>query len=139
MQQQDREESYNLGVGQLFRVYFIKQHAQLYTLLFSCHHIILDGWSLPILFHHVHQAYMTGSQKTPVDVVDHAYVEAQEYLEEHAGDHVDYWMQQLSQISERGNYSGLIREPHRYKLSLRYLLSYLLFFLFYITVFLLNQ
>ena len=50
IQREDRKEGYKLEEGSLFRVYLIKRKKDLYTCLFSNHHIILDGWSNPILF-----------------------------------------------------------------------------------------
>ena len=49
IQKNDRKIKYDLEKGNLFRVYIIKQRDNLYTCIFSNHHAILDGWSMPIL------------------------------------------------------------------------------------------
>ena len=58
LQENDKKERYYLETGKLFRVYLVKQNDELFSFLFSCHHIILDGWSLPILHECVHQIYL---------------------------------------------------------------------------------
>ncbi|MFN7039531.1 MAG: condensation domain-containing protein, partial [Alphaproteobacteria bacterium] len=59
IQKQDLLNPYKLEAGKLFRVYLIKQADNLYTCLFSCHHIILDAWSNTILLNIVHEIYHT--------------------------------------------------------------------------------
>src|SRR5690606_21345119 len=49
LQERDRTEPYDPAEGRMFRVYLIRHRDDLYSLLFSCHHLILDGWSLPVL------------------------------------------------------------------------------------------
>jgi N-(5-amino-5-carboxypentanoyl)-L-cysteinyl-D-valine synthase len=84
LQRQDRLEPYKLEEGGLFRIYLIKQDDQLYTILFSCHHIILDGWSLPLLHDNVHRFYIQLKRGEPIDSQpDTAYVATQRYLEAH--------------------------------------------------------
>lgn len=120
LQRRDRAEPYALDAGRLFRVYLIKQRDDLFALLFSCHHIILDGWSLPIMHDDVHRTYLRLIRGiTAEPVTDTAYVAAQRYWEAHRGDHVDYWTKELERISERGDFTGLLNERSRYKIALR--------------------
>ena len=53
IQEGDRRQQYILEQGNLFRVYLIKQKEDLYTCIFSSHHVILDGWSGPILLGYI--------------------------------------------------------------------------------------
>ncbi len=118
LQRQDRLEPYRLEQGQLFRVYLIKRGAASYSLLFSCHHIILDGWSLPLLHDTVHRFYIRLQRNEPVDVQeDTAYVTAQRYLEAHRDAHLDYWKSQFERLGEAGNFAGLISARNRYKVD----------------------
>ncbi|GHH81085.1 surfactin synthase subunit 1 [Streptomyces sulfonofaciens] len=119
LQERDRTEPYDPGAGRLFRVYLIKQRADLFSLIFSCHHIILDGWSLPVLHDDVHRTYLRLVQGLAVEqAVDGAYQAAQRDWEAHRNDHVEYWTRQVERIDERGDFAGLIREDIRYRVAL---------------------
>jgi N-(5-amino-5-carboxypentanoyl)-L-cysteinyl-D-valine synthase len=121
LKQQDRSEVYKLTSGKLFRLYLVKQHDSLFTLIFSCHHIIVDGWSLPLLHDDVHHMYLDLFRGYQVAVSeDHAYEATQLYWQEHRSDNVSYWLEQLEKIVERSNLSGLVRESLRYKTTLKY-------------------
>src|SRR5690349_3699088 len=65
LQRQDRSEPYVLSKGPLYRVYLIKESSDLYSLLISCHHILLDGWSLRNLLDQVHSIYLSLLQAQP--------------------------------------------------------------------------
>jgi N-(5-amino-5-carboxypentanoyl)-L-cysteinyl-D-valine synthase len=116
----DRAERYRPTGGHLFRVYLIRQAEERFTLAFSCHHIIIDGWSLPVLHDQVHRFYLDLLDGKAVDPgEDVAYLAAQHHWRDHRNDHVDYWTRQIEQIDERGDLSGLL-DPHtRYKVALR--------------------
>ncbi|MBB5940459.1 non-ribosomal peptide synthetase [Xanthomonas sp. 3307] len=116
LQRHDRMEPYELDQGQLFRVYLIKQEEQLYSLLFSCHHIILDGWSLPLLHDTVHRFYIQLRRGESIELQeDTAYVAAQRYLESHRHEHLQYWQEQFERLSDRGDFAGIVNAQHRYK------------------------
>ncbi|MFC6091783.1 amino acid adenylation domain-containing protein [Saccharothrix lopnurensis] len=119
VQERDRAEHFDLDRGGLFRVYLVKQRDDLFTLVFSCHHVILDGWSLPVLHDEVHRAYLRLVRGLPVErASDTAYVAAQRYWAERRGDHADYWVGQIARIDERGDFAGLLNEASRYQVSL---------------------
>ncbi|QFU92989.1 non-ribosomal peptide synthetase [Amycolatopsis sp. YIM 10] len=119
LQERDRTEPYELAEGRLFRVYLIKQRDDLFSLIFSCHHIILDGWSLPVLHDEVHRGYLALLAGRPAESdVDNAYVAAQRYWEAHRNDHAAYWVEQIGRIDERGDFAGLLNERSRYRVSL---------------------
>ncbi|MGW8884041.1 amino acid adenylation domain-containing protein [Streptomyces sp. NPDC055749] len=120
LQERDRTEPYEPAAGRLFRVYLVKQREDLYSLIFSCHHLVMDGWSLPVLHDDVHRTYLRlirGAGTEPA-VVDHAYVAAQRHWEAHRDDHVDYWVRQIERIDERGDFGGLLKEEIRYQVAL---------------------
>ena len=119
LQESDRAERYALATGPLFRVYLVKQRGDLLTLMFSCHHIIIDGWSLAILHDEVHRVYLRlarGVADAPS--VDAGYIAAQRYWAAHHGDHVDYWEAQIDRIADRGDLNGLLDEGVRHKVDL---------------------
>ncbi|MER5357252.1 amino acid adenylation domain-containing protein [Streptomyces sp. NPDC002785] len=119
LQERDRTEPYDPAEGRLFRVYLIKQREDLFSLLFSCHHIILDGWSLPVLHDDVHRTYLGLLRgDAPEPAMDGAYAAAQRDWEERRGDHAEYWTQQVERIDERGDFGGLVKEDIRYQVDL---------------------
>ncbi|MET9290621.1 amino acid adenylation domain-containing protein [Streptomyces sp. NPDC003077] len=119
LQERDRAEPYDPAAGRMFRVYLIRQREDLYALLFSCHHLIMDGWSLPVLHDDVHRVYLRLLKGEPVEpAVDHAYVAAQRHWEAHRDDHVEHWLRQVERIEERGDFAGLVKEDLRYQVDL---------------------
>jgi N-(5-amino-5-carboxypentanoyl)-L-cysteinyl-D-valine synthase len=119
LREADRAERYYPLEGGLFRVYLIKQREDLFTLVFSCHHIVIDGWSLTILHDQVHRVYLDLAEgRTIQPEEDLAYLDAQRYWQAHRHDHVDYWTKQIERIEERGDYNGLLNAHSRYRVSL---------------------
>jgi N-(5-amino-5-carboxypentanoyl)-L-cysteinyl-D-valine synthase len=120
LQEEDRAERYRPADGGLFRVYLIRQAAELFTVVFSCHHIVIDGWSLPVLHDEVHRVYLDLAAGKDIEArEDQAYIAAQRYWQDHRNDHVDYWTRLIDRIDERGDLSGLLNEGSRYKVALR--------------------
>ena len=120
LMRRDRSESYRLSDAGLFRVYLIKEAADGYTLLFSCHHIIMDGWSLPLVHDTVHDLYLQlcrGTEPAP-PATDQAYVLAQQHMDVHREDHRAYWSERIAQITEQGDFAGLLNARCRYRASL---------------------
>ena len=109
IQESDRSEIYQLEQGNLFRVYIIKQQADLYTCIFSNHHAILDGWSGPVLLNYIHDVYTKLlQQEQPLLSIDSSYEEAQKYLQEHTEDNRGYWDNYVSKIEEKVDISSLL-------------------------------
>lgn len=127
----DRERRYNLETGNLFRIYLIKDEERKYSMLFSYHHIIIDGWSIPILIAFVHQAYKTllnekelkieGStifENKSLTSPDTTYMLSQKHLENHRTDYLEYWTAEIEQIDQRVNLSGLLKDEIKYKVQI---------------------
>ena len=109
IQQNDRKEPYTLNKGNLFRVYLIRQTETLYTCLFSNHHSILDGWSMPILLQYIHNTYLALLNNKPVDItLDQAYLDAQQYIQNTKDSNNQYWQNRLSKVEEYLNLNYLI-------------------------------
>ncbi|KAL2008188.1 hypothetical protein VTN00DRAFT_8170 [Thermoascus crustaceus] len=119
LQHQDRMIAYKLNAGSLFRVYLIEHSDNRFSCLFSCHHAILDGWSLPLLFEHVHETYLQLLHGNSITLsVDEAYANSQHYLQTHREDHLEYWAGVVEQIAERCDMNALLNENSRYKVPL---------------------
>ncbi|MER6999328.1 amino acid adenylation domain-containing protein [Streptomyces sp. NPDC000410] len=119
LQERDRTEPYEPAAGRMFRVYLVRQREDLYSLIFSCHHLILDGWSFPVLHDDVHRMYLRLVQGGTIEPeTDRAYVAAQRHWEAHRDDHVEYWTRQIERVDERGDFGGLVKEDIRYQVAL---------------------
>lgn len=122
----DRETRYNLETGDLFRIYLIKEEERKYSMVFSYHHIIIDGWSIPILIAFVHQAYkslLNGEVPGMEDSItltsaDTTYLISQKHLENHRKDHLEYWASEIEHIDQRVNLSGLLKDEIKYKVQI---------------------
>ena len=115
VQEEDRLEPYKLDRGNLFRVYIIKQREDFYTCIFSNHHAILDGWSMPILLDYVHSTYLRLINKREVLLsTDHSYEYTQKYLQRHIDDNKGYWDGYVGQIEERVDLTGLLSNDSKY-------------------------
>ena len=121
LQNEDRMEPYKLDASSLFRVYLIQHSDERYSCLFSCHHAILDGWSLPLLFEHVHEVYLQllhGNTSVNVPSTDEAYANSQRWLQAHREDNLEFWSGVVEQITERCDMNVLLNEKSRYKVPL---------------------
>ncbi|KAK2595220.1 hypothetical protein QQS21_007073 [Conoideocrella luteorostrata] len=117
--QDDHSEGYRLETASLIRIYFIKLPESCSACIFSCHHSILDGWSLPLLFERLHEAYLCLKNGTQPSLdEDSAYIHAQKYLQAHRDTHLDFWASQVNQIEERCDLNALLNEASRYKVPL---------------------
>ncbi|WP_176611389.1 condensation domain-containing protein [Actinomadura sp. WMMB 499] len=56
----ERERGFDVATPPLLRLVLIRMSGTRYRLLVTMHHIVLDGWSLPILFREVSQVYAAG-------------------------------------------------------------------------------
>lgn len=115
----DRQQPYQLDLGGLIRIYFLRLSESQTYCIFSCHHSILDGWSLPLLFDSVHEEYLlqVAGHVSPLKM-DTAYLDSQVYLESHRDDHLEFWSTQVDQIEERCDMNSLLNEASRYKVPL---------------------
>ena len=111
----DRANRYQLDKGNLFRVWVIKSAKELYTCVFSSHHIILDGWSLPILLDYINKTYVSLiAGKKPNITSDKSYVAAQLYLQSNIDHARPFWNTRIGSLSERSDLSGLLRSDMRH-------------------------
>ena len=61
----DRKKGFELGTPPLMRVILIRLEDERYWLVWSHHHLLLDGWSMPLLFKEVlafYEAFSKGQE-----------------------------------------------------------------------------
>ncbi len=107
--EKDREQGYDLEKASLFRLTLIKQSETLYTFIFSNHHAILDGWSVPVLLEYVHTTYtqLLANKKIQVEK-ETAYTNTQMYLQNNLDENKEYWEKYLSKIEDTCDLRGLL-------------------------------
>ncbi|MFA0813936.1 amino acid adenylation domain-containing protein, partial [Microbulbifer epialgicus] len=66
---EDRNEGFDLEKGPLLRLTLVREHAQLHHLVLTNHHILFDGWSLPILLHELFTLYQNGADLAALPAV----------------------------------------------------------------------
>jgi N-(5-amino-5-carboxypentanoyl)-L-cysteinyl-D-valine synthase len=108
IQKSDRLEHYDLDRGSLFRVYLIKWSSTAWKLLFSCHHAIMDGWSVPILLDYVHERYAFPHANEDLGLDDEVYHASQALMNSLRRENLPYWREQVGVIEERCDLRGLI-------------------------------
>ena len=120
LQHADRVEPYRLGRGPLFRVYLVQLNIRLFYVLFSCHHAILDGWSIPILLDFVHESYILKHKgNSIIDSTDATFHMSQRLNGTLRWQNLPYWRRQVGNIRERCDLRGLIRDHVRYQVDLK--------------------
>ena len=107
----DRVQKYDLSKGELFRVYMIKVSDTETLLAFSCHHIIIDGWSLQVLFDFVNKTYLDLCEgKEVIFAKDTSFVEAQKYIETKQNIDQVFWQKELDLIRDSCDLGSWLNE-----------------------------
>ncbi|MCU0290264.1 MAG: condensation domain-containing protein, partial [Acidobacteria bacterium] len=111
----DREKGFNLASGEPpVRASLFKTGEKSYVLIWSFHHIVIDGWCLGILFKDLVSIYRSLEKGLPVDlgpVTPYAeYIEWLEKQDKQAG--INYWQNYLEGYDCRASLSHLKREKH---------------------------
>ena len=110
IQQSDRLVPFNFEEPTLLRIYLLKQADEKYTLIFSYHHIIIDGWSLPILLNRVHEYYQLLIQDHPIRVkCDQSYELVQHYIARHYAEAEKYWQKRCLEMHQAPTYSSALQ------------------------------
>ncbi|MCV6638056.1 amino acid adenylation domain-containing protein [Candidatus Albibeggiatoa sp. nov. NOAA] len=99
--QQDKEQGFTLNKAPLMRCYLIQLSAQNYHFIWSHHHIILDGWSLPIILQEVLAVYQALNQgQTPQLPALRPFKDYIQWLQKRNNEQVQqYWTNALSGIT----------------------------------------
>jgi|GEM_PF-499926 len=99
----ERAEQFNIETGPLIRARLVELQAEKeYCLIISNNHLILDGWSLPIMFDELRQLYAQALQKLPPHLPrpfawqDHiSWLNNQDSTKA-----IEYWAQYLNTLTE---------------------------------------
>lgn len=59
---QDRQKGFDAEQAPLMRLFVIRLSSERYQFIWSHHHAVLDGWSLPVIIHELFRYYQTASQ-----------------------------------------------------------------------------
>ncbi|MDZ8067339.1 MAG: amino acid adenylation domain-containing protein [Nostoc sp. DedQUE08] len=100
------QKPFNLVTGPLLRVMLLQTGAEEYLLLFTIHHIAVDGWSIGVLIRELaglYEAFSTGKASPLPDIsiqyADFAIWQRQWLQGELQKTQLDYWKQQLADAS----------------------------------------
>ncbi|MEM8844634.1 MAG: amino acid adenylation domain-containing protein [Pseudomonadota bacterium] len=97
----DRNNGFNLSKGPLIRVYCLQLSAQENTILCTYHHILMDGWSLPLLLKDWYSCYEHAlAGKTPSDYSGQygEYIRWRKQQDSQIAK--DYWQRHMKQLTE---------------------------------------
>lgn len=95
-------EPFDLSVGLLLRVHILKLESQLHLLLLTAHHIIIDGWSIDVIFKDLATIYSAECQGVPYQLEEP--IQFREYInwqEQHnqgqkIAEDESYWLTQFA-------------------------------------------
>ncbi|NNB85299.1 amino acid adenylation domain-containing protein, partial [Corallococcus exiguus] len=103
--QQAIQQPFHLGQGPLLRATLLRLSDERHALVLCMHHIISDGWSLPLLMREMGTLYEAFTQGRPsplpelaVQYADYAVWQRQWLREEELERQLAYWREQLSDI-----------------------------------------
>ncbi|WP_255288952.1 non-ribosomal peptide synthetase, partial [Bacillus cereus] len=79
---QDRERGFNLAEDALMRMIILRTEEQTYHVIWSFHHILMDGWCIPLVTHEIFETYYAiQEQREPKLSVVTLYSDYIEWLE----------------------------------------------------------
>ncbi|RQO65805.1 hypothetical protein DBR43_26515, partial [Pedobacter sp. KBW06] len=108
----DRAQAFDLASPTLLRLMIIKQSDNLYTVIKTEHHAIMDGWSGNVLLTFVHQQYQLIKEGKHVpSSEDSSYLLAQQYIQEQRQWADAYWEKALANLDEANDISPLLSRP----------------------------
>lgn len=64
----DRQRGFNLSQAPLMRLIVVSTAANTYQLVWSHHHLLMDGWSVPIVLNEVATLYVAFSKGSPLEL-----------------------------------------------------------------------
>jgi len=93
----ERQQGFDLTKAPLMRVQLIRETDQQYRLVWHFHHLLMDGWSLPILLSELFEAYQAFcNHKTPSLPPSRPYRDYIHWLSQQDSDAAkSYWQEQL--------------------------------------------
>ncbi|MEO3738489.1 amino acid adenylation domain-containing protein, partial [Shewanella baltica] len=111
LQQQDRQQPFDLAVPGLIRFTAVRCSASHVAMLISIHHSIIDGWSHSILLQTVHSYYDALVQgKQPIAETESTYIEVQQFYLKQQKQSEQYWTAIKQQFGSANDLSLLFNE-----------------------------
>jgi acyl carrier protein len=99
----DRAKHFDLGAGQLLRLVLIRTHDDEWQMLWSTHHLLIDGWSWPVIFHELASFY-TGTAALPKPLPYRDYIA---WTLNHSNDDAqNFWREYLRDFSPQPLHIG---------------------------------
>nr|WP_234410496.1 non-ribosomal peptide synthetase [Caldalkalibacillus mannanilyticus] len=99
----DRVRGFELSQGPLIRIALFQTDSKQFHLLWSFHHILMDGWCIPILLREVCQVYQLLLEDEPLSLPHIApYSDYIEWLtEQNRQEAIEYWKKYLADYEQR--------------------------------------
>jgi len=112
IQEEDRQQGFDLTRPSLIRIHLIKQTETHTTVLKTIHHSIADGWSEPVLLNSLYRYYHELAQgKIPLVKEDTAYLRTQEYISANTNSVQDYWKAVLTEAPVANDINPVLDTP----------------------------
>jgi len=110
----DRAKRFDPGVAPLMRMALIRIDDQTHRFIWSHHHLLLDGWTMPILFEEVYVCYEAFAQgRTPVLPEVRPYRDYVEWLKQQDLSEAEaYWREALRGLKPAASFSQKRRAAH---------------------------
>ena len=99
--QSERDKPFDLAAPPLMRMLLIHVADGRYRFLWTFHHLLLDGWSLPVLWREFNSVYQSYCERKPVDLNLDNYQDYLQYLQ--AYPHLaskNYWKNYLREVTK---------------------------------------
>ena len=108
--QKDRGQGFDLSKDLLMRISVIRTDKEAYEIIWSFHHIIMDGWCLGIILEDFFKVYSSLLKKKPI--IDSNYYPYRDYIkwlqDQNKNEALDYWKTYLE------NYEQAVSIPQKY-------------------------
>ena len=109
IEKKDRKKRFDLGRVSQFRLYILKINDSNYKILFSHHHIILDGTGVMLLLDKVMNHYIRLNKGQEIlNNVDETYLISQYYYRKYFQEVEKYWEKELEHIDTINNLSVML-------------------------------
>lgn len=94
---QDQTQGFKLSQAPLMRFALIQVSAERYYFVWSHHHILIDGWSLPLIFNDLMHFYLTPTKRLPKPKPYQAYIQWLQKQDRNSAE--TYWRDALQGIT----------------------------------------
>lgn len=91
------DTSFDLETGPLMKLGLIREAEDCYTLYWNIHHLLLDGWSWPLVFSEVAALYGTPTAVLPEPIPFRRYID---YLQSRGNSSEGYWRSALEGVTQ---------------------------------------